>query len=99
MTEQQGRGQGSPEGFAELVAAALDQIRPALRADGGDIELLGIEGTDARVRLVGACHGCPSAQITLREGVQRFLSQAVPGFGRVISEEQEGGAGWPFGGR
>ena len=51
-------GQGiHPEEFAQQVATALGQIRPALQADGGDIELLGIEGTDARLRLVGACHG------------------------------------------
>jgi len=43
--------------FGQRVSAALNRIRPALQADGGDIELLGIEGRDARVRLVGACHG------------------------------------------
>ncbi len=43
--------------FARRVAAALDKVRPALQADGGDIELVAIEGTDARVRLKGACHG------------------------------------------
>jgi Fe-S cluster biogenesis protein NfuA len=57
MAEHGGDAQEAPGGFAERVAAALDQIRPALRADGGDIELLGVEGSDARVRLVGACHG------------------------------------------
>ncbi len=46
-----------PEEFGRQVAAALGQIRPALQADGGDIELLGIEGANARLRLVGACHG------------------------------------------
>ena len=43
--------------FAHRVAAALDKIRPALQADGGDIVLVAIEGQDARVRLTGACHG------------------------------------------
>jgi Fe-S cluster biogenesis protein NfuA len=47
---------GDPE-FAQRVAVALDGIRPALQAHGGDIELLGIQGHDARVRLTGACHG------------------------------------------
>ena len=46
-----------PGEFAQLVATALGQIRPALQADGGDIELVEIEGADARLRLVGACHG------------------------------------------
>ena len=51
-------GQGfDPEEFALQVATALGQIRPALQADGGDIELLDIEGANARLRLVGACHG------------------------------------------
>ncbi len=43
--------------FQRQVAAALEKIRPALQADGGDIELLAVEGRDARVRLVGHCHG------------------------------------------
>ena len=43
--------------FQRQVAAALERVRPALQADGGDIELLSVEGRDARVRLVGACHG------------------------------------------
>ncbi len=43
--------------FARRVTAALDGLRPALQSHGGDIELLGIEGRDARVRLTGACHG------------------------------------------
>lgn len=47
----------NPEEFAGQVAAALAQIRPALQADGGDIELVEIEGANARLRLVGACHG------------------------------------------
>ncbi|MFA5027091.1 MAG: NifU family protein [Candidatus Methylomirabilota bacterium] len=51
-------GQGSsPELFAKQVAGALEQIRPALQADGGDVELVAIEGANARLRLVGACHG------------------------------------------
>ena len=43
--------------FANQVASALDEIRPALQADGGDIELIAVEGRDARIRLKGACHG------------------------------------------
>lgn len=47
----------NPAEFTQQVAAALAQIRPALQADGGDIELMEVKGIDARVRLVGACHG------------------------------------------
>lgn len=48
---------GDAAEFARRVTAALEQVRPALQADGGDIELVAIVGTDARVRLKGACHG------------------------------------------
>lgn len=48
---------GGSEDFAGRVAAALAKVRPALQADGGDIELIAVEGQDARVRLKGACHG------------------------------------------
>lgn len=54
MSEEHGI---DPEEFAQQVATALGQIRPALQADGGDIELVEIEGADVRLRLVGACHG------------------------------------------
>lgn len=57
MSERQvNHGEGRPD-FAQQVNAALDKIRPALQADGGDIDLLAVEGSNARVRLVGACGG------------------------------------------
>ncbi len=57
MEPVQGEATGAPEGFARQVEAALAKVRPALQADGGDIELVAVEGRDARVRLKGACHG------------------------------------------
>lgn len=57
MEPVQGEVTGVPEGFARQVEAALAKVRPALQADGGDIELIAVEGRDARVRLKGACHG------------------------------------------
>lgn len=63
----------------EKVQEALDDIRPQLQADGGDIEL--VEVTDegvVKVRLVGACSGCPGAQMTLQMGVERVVKQRVP---------------------
>ncbi len=63
----------------ERVQEALNTIRPMLQADGGDVEL--VEVTDdgiAKVRLTGACGGCPMAQITLTEGVERRLKELVP---------------------
>ncbi|OGJ86804.1 MAG: hypothetical protein A2268_14125 [Candidatus Raymondbacteria bacterium RifOxyA12_full_50_37] len=62
----------------EQVLAAIKKIRPALMADGGDIELVGIEGGVVKVRLTGACHGCPHAAITLKEGVERIIKSEVP---------------------
>lgn len=64
----------------EAVEAALAKIRPALQADGGDVELVALtEDGIAQVRLTGACHGCPMAQQTLKDGVERLLLQDVPG--------------------
>jgi Fe-S cluster biogenesis protein NfuA len=57
MDPVQGEVLGEPAAFARQVEAALDKVRPALQADGGDIELIAVEGRDARVRLKGACHG------------------------------------------
>lgn len=61
------------------VIEAIESIRPALQNDGGDIELVTITPElKARVKLVGACSGCPSAALTLRYGVERYLCESVP---------------------
>ncbi len=61
------------------VETALDMIRPALQADGGDIELVEISGEGiVTVRLTGACGGCPMSQMTLQQGVERMLKEQVP---------------------
>jgi len=62
----------------EKVKAALDGIRPALQADGGDVELLGVDNGVVKVRLTGACSGCPMATITLKEGIEQRLKELVP---------------------
>lgn len=67
----------------EQVEQALGDIRPALQADGGDIELIDVEGGVVKVRLQGACAGCAFSQITLTNGVERHLKQKVPGVERV----------------
>jgi len=70
----------------EEVQKAIDQIRPSLQADGGDVELIEV-GDDGvvKVKLVGACHGCPMAQMTLKNGIEKFLKQRVPGVNTVVS--------------
>jgi Fe-S cluster biogenesis protein NfuA len=70
----------------EEVKDVLDQIRPGLQADGGDVEL--IEITDdgvVKVRLVGACHGCPMSTLTLKNGIERTLKKKIPEVKEVVS--------------
>ncbi len=63
----------------EKVQAALDKVRPTLQADGGDVELVDVtpEGV-ARVRLQGACKGCPYSTMTLKSGIERMILKEVP---------------------
>lgn len=68
------------------VEKALDTIRPALQADGGDIELVNVgEDGIVQVRLTGACSGCPMSQMTLKMGVEKTLKQIVPQVKSVIT--------------
>jgi len=64
----------------ERVAEALEFVRPALQNDGGDIELIDVDEATGvvTVKLVGACGGCPMSQMTLKNGVERILKEAVP---------------------
>lgn len=64
----------------ERVQAVLDRVRPFLHADGGDIELVRIEGNSAAVRLTGMCAGCPSAHMTLHVGIESALRDEIPEF-------------------
>jgi len=70
--------------LTEKVQKALDNIRPYLQADGGDVELVKVtEEGIVEVRLTGACKGCPMSQMTLRAGVERALIREIPGIRRV----------------
>ncbi len=63
----------------EKVQAVLDKIRPALQKDGGDVELVEVdENGTVKVRLQGACAGCPMSQVTLKNGIERVLKQEIP---------------------
>jgi Fe-S cluster biogenesis protein NfuA len=70
----------------EKVQAALDKVRPQLRADGGDVELVAV-GADGQVqvRLTGACGGCPMSRMTLKMGIEKVLKAAVPEVTTVVS--------------
>jgi Fe-S cluster biogenesis protein NfuA len=65
----------------EKILEVLDAIRPAIQADGGDVELLDYREADGvvEVRLLGACESCPISLMTLREGIERRLKSTVPG--------------------
>ena len=64
----------------ERVESVLNRVRPFLQADGGDIELMGVNGNSADVRLTGMCAGCPSAHMTLYVGVETALREEMPEF-------------------
>ena len=70
----------------ERVARALERVRPYLQSDGGDIDLLDVtEDMTVKVKLTGACHGCPYSMQTLKAGVEQALMKEVPEIKRVIS--------------
>ena len=69
----------------EKVEKVLDMIRPHLQADGGSVELVGIEGSVVKVRLVGACGSCPMSQMTLKNGVERAIKSEIPEVTEVVA--------------
>jgi len=69
----------------EKIEAALAQIRPALLADGGDVQLVDVKEGVVTVRLTGACGGCPMAAMTLRHGIDQMLKEQVPQVKEVIA--------------
>jgi len=71
----------------EKVAEVIDEIRPALQADGGDVELVDVD-EDAgvvKVRLTGACRGCPMSQMTLQMGIEQELKKQIPAVTKVVA--------------
>ena len=71
----------------EKVKEALNKIRPMLKADGGDVELVDVEDGVVKVRLQGACAGCPMSMMTLKNGIEKMLKEEVPGVTSVESAE------------
>ena len=67
------------------VEKALEKVKPALQADGGDVELVDVTADGiVKVRLTGACHGCPMSQITLQMGINRTLKNEIPEIKEVL---------------
>jgi len=71
------------EKIREKVEKAIEEIRPNLQADGGDIELVDVENGVAKVKLKGACAGCPMSTMTIKWGVEKFLKRNVPEITKV----------------
>jgi Fe-S cluster biogenesis protein NfuA len=71
------------EALRGRVEEALDTIRPAIAMDGGNVELLDIEGGVVTLRMMGACGGCPMSTMTLKQGIEQRLREMVPGITRV----------------
>jgi Fe-S cluster biogenesis protein NfuA len=69
----------------EDVEKALAKIRPMLERDGGSVELVDVNGTTVKVRLTGACKGCPMSQMTLKAGIERIVKQEVPQVTEVVA--------------
>ena len=72
---------------AEVRRTLENKIRPAVRLDGGDIELLSVKGGVVTIRLFGACEGCAMSPVTLRAGVERILKEEVPAVTEVVAVE------------
>ena len=62
----------------EKVETALNSVRPLLQADGGDVELVDVENGIVKVRLTGACAGCPMSQMTLKQGIESYIKKEIP---------------------
>jgi len=71
----------------DQILAVLEQIRPALQADGGDVEFLGFDEEDGVVhlRLMGACESCPISMLTLKEGIERRIRNTLPEVTEVLA--------------
>ncbi|MDD5524827.1 MAG: NifU family protein [Smithella sp.] len=70
----------------EKVIKTLDLIRPNLQADGGDVELIDVSSDGiVKVKLTGACHGCPMAQMTLKAGIEKVIKTQVPEIKEVVA--------------
>ena len=70
----------------EKVESALARVRPALQADGGDVELVEVtEDGTVKLKLTGACSGCPMSTMTLKQGIERVLKAEVPEIKEVVA--------------
>jgi Fe-S cluster biogenesis protein NfuA len=87
MCEKCGCGETDTEqSFEEKVKSVIESVRPSLQSHGGDVELVGTEADNTvKVRLKGACSGCPGATMTLKLGIERLLKEQVPEVKGVVA--------------
>ena len=71
--------------FDQKVKDCIDEIRPMLQADGGDCELVAIEGKVVKIRFQGACRGCPGAAMTLKMGIEKHMREKIPEIEKVVA--------------
>jgi len=77
---------GDGQSFEEKVAEVIEMVRPALQGHGGDVQLIGVdEDKSVRVRLQGACRGCPGATMTMKMGIERILKERGPEVKQVVA--------------
>jgi Fe-S cluster biogenesis protein NfuA len=69
----------------EKVQEALNKVRPSLQADAGDVEFVGMDDGVVKVKLTGACAGCPMSQMTLKMGIEKLLKKEIPEVKEVVS--------------
>ena len=85
MSTDTATGTTDPQALTpENVEKALDELRPFLMADGGNVELVEIDGPVVKVRLQGACGSCPSSTMTLKMGIERKMREAIPEVSEVV---------------
>ena len=86
MCEQCGCGDAAEQTFEDKVRDVIDIIRPMLQGHGGNIELVGVEPDNTvKVKLQGACSGCPGAQMTLKQGVEKIMKEKLPEVKEVVA--------------
>jgi len=73
------------KGFEQKVTESLDEIRTMLQSHGGDCELVGFDGKVVKLRLQGACRGCPGARMTLKMGIEQRLKEKIPELEEVVA--------------
>jgi Fe-S cluster biogenesis protein NfuA len=87
-----------PEDLAVRVRRALEKVRPYLQSHGGNVELLGVEGSTVRLRMEGSCQGCPSSAVTLKQSIEEAIYEAAPDVTAILVEgETRGSAPTPSG--